>query len=84
MIIPQQSLHLIRETLDCVDVYKVGKLNNYKGLDKLVDWTSFLAEAVKTLRVAQKPFYIKEDLRRAAPSVALSEKEISPDLYAIK
>ncbi len=64
VIEPEESLKLIRASLDVVDEYKIGKLNNYKGLDKTIDWTTFLIEVVDILRKANKPFYIKEDLRK--------------------
>lgn len=84
VIKPDQSLNLIRETLPYVDVYKVGKLNNYKGLDKQVDWTAFLAEAVAILREAGKRFYIKHDLREAAPSIRLYGNEVLPDEHNVR
>jgi len=81
VIEPEESLTLIKETLDCVDEYKIGKLNNHKGMDKAVDWTSFLASVVDVLRGANKPFYIKYDLRQAAPTIKLYGNEMNYDEF---
>lgn len=81
VIEPAESLALIKETLDCVDEYKIGKLNNYKGIDKAIDWTLFLNEVVDVLRDAKKPFYIKHDLRQAAPTVKLYGNEMNYDEF---
>lgn len=84
VIDPVQSLHLMEQSLDFVDVYKVGKLNNYRGLDKLVDWTDFLEKTVSLLRENKKSFYIKHDLRLAAPSVKLYGNEVLPDEHNVQ
>lgn len=83
VIIPEQSLSMMRKTLEVVDVYKVGKLNNYKGIDKKIDWSAFLAESVALLRGAWKEFYIKDDLRKNAPSVALYGDEAMADKHNV-
>jgi DNA repair photolyase len=74
-----ESLHIMEASIDYVDEYRLGKLNNYKGLDKNVDWTSYLTNAVDLLRVNGKPFYVKQDLREAAPEVRLYGSEILMD-----
>lgn len=84
VIAPEQSLNLMRRSLDFVDVYKVGKLNNYKGLDKTINWTDFLEKTVDILRSAGKGFYIKHDLRICAPSVRLYGNECLPDEHNVK
>jgi len=84
VIDPQESIKMIKATLNCCDEYKIGKLNNYKGLDKQIDWTAFLSEVVSILRNAKKQFYIKNDLRKAAPSIELSEYETTADLHCVK
>jgi hypothetical protein len=81
VIEPDESMMLIKTTLPFVDVYKVGKLNNFQGLDKLINWTAFLEDVVKTLRESNKPFYVKHDLRLAAPSVKLFGNEVLPDEF---
>jgi DNA repair photolyase len=84
VIDPQQSLNMIERTLEYVDVYKIGKINNFQGLDKTIDWNDFLSKAVKILRKAKKPFYIKIDLRQAANQVKLFGNECLPDEFSIK
>jgi hypothetical protein len=70
--------------VDCVDVYKIGKLNNYKGLDKQIDWTDFLGKAVGILREAGKEFYVKEDLRRCAHTIELFGDETVADAHTVR
>ena len=83
VIEPAESLRMIESTLHCCDEYKIGKLNNFEGLDKQVDWTAFLKETIVILRKAHKRFYIKNDLRKAALSVELTEDEMMADLYCV-
>ena len=83
VIDPEESLRLISETLHCVDEYKVGKINNFQGIDKTIDWTSFLEKVVEILRNANKPFYIKYDLRQVAPSVKLYGNEVLSDEFNV-
>jgi DNA repair photolyase len=81
VIIPEQSLNLMFQTLKYVDLYKVGKINNFQGLDKTIDWTDFLDKTVNILRTGKKPFYIKKDLREAAPSIKLYGNEVLQDEF---
>lgn len=83
VIIPEQSLNLMQQGLDCIDVYKVGKINNFRGIDKTIDWTAFLQQTIDILRTAGKEFYIKHDLRVAAPSVRLYGNEVLPDEHNV-
>jgi DNA repair photolyase len=83
VIVPEQSLNLMKKGIDFIDVYKVGKLNNYKGLDKTIDWTDFLIKALEILRPAGKSIYIKHDLRNAAPSVRLYGNEVLADEHNV-
>jgi len=83
VIDPVQSLHLIIAALPFVDVFKVGKINNFEGLDKTIDWTAFLLEVVTILRAAGKQFYIKHDLRISAPSIRLYGNEVLPDEHNV-
>lgn len=83
VIVPEQSLNLMEECLGIVDTFKVGKINNYKGLDKSIDWTDFLSRTVDGLREAGASFYIKHDLRIAAPSIKLYGNEILPDEHNV-
>lgn len=69
MIEPFESLRLIEQTLsdDSVDHYKIGKLNNYKGLDRGIDWQGFLSDALAMIRPAKKQIYIKRICGRQRP-----------------
>ena len=78
------ALSTMVHSLPCVDTYKVGKMNNHRTLTGNDDWTWFLREAVRILRGAGKQFYIKEDLRIAAPSVPLKGDEIIADAHCAK
>lgn len=84
VVYPEQSLSLMKQGLDFIDVYKVGKLNNYQGLDKKIDWRSFLISSVDLLRDAGKAFYIKHDLRTSAPDVRLYGNEVLPDEHNVR
>jgi len=77
----RQSLNLMYAGFDFIDLYKVGKLNNYKGLDKKIDWKSFLRETVRILRLNAMRFYIKEDLKIQDPDFVFYPDEIDPDYY---
>jgi DNA repair photolyase len=83
---PSESLRLIERTIDDDSIihYKIGKLNNYKGLDRDVDWRGFLREALAMLRPAGKQIYVKKCLRDLAPDVALSADEIDPERYIVR
>ena len=83
VIEPEESLAMLDLSLriGCVDIYKVGKLNNYQGLDKDVDWSDFLQKCVTSVRAAGKRLYVKKDLRMSAPGVELLPEESRPDLY---
>jgi DNA repair photolyase len=85
VIEPSESLALIKRTLedDSVDVYKIGKLNNYHGLDKNIDWNGFLLAALELLRPKGKRLYVKHDLRVAANQVKLYGGEVLPDEYCV-
>ena len=84
VIKPAQSLNLMKKTLEFIDIYKVGKINNYQGIDKTIDWTYFLNRALHILRGAGKQIYIKHDLRNAAPSVKLYGNEVLSDEHNVK
>lgn len=84
VICPEQSLNLMQMSIDFIDVYKVGKLNNYQGLDRKIDWTDFLNKSVNFLRSANKAFYVKHDLRICAPAVKLYGNECLPDEHNVR
>ena len=79
VIIPEQSLRMLETVADFVDHVKIGKLNNYKGLDSKIDWSSFIFEAVRICREKHLKFYIKKDLQIWNRGVYLSGDEINED-----
>ena len=83
---PEETLKLIERTItdNSVDIYKVGKLNNYRGLDKTIDWTDFLQKALEMIRGAGKRVYVKQDLRIAAHSVRLYGNEVLADDFCVR
>lgn len=81
VIDPVQSFNLIKKSVKYVNVYKIGKINNYKGIDKNIDWSDFLFNCVTFLRDNKKPFYVKHDLRQAAPDVKLYGNEVLHDEF---
>ncbi len=84
VIIPEQSLNMMDKTTDYVDLFKVGKLNNYRGLDKTIDWNKFLKDSCELLRRESKDFYIKHDLREFAKGFKLYGNEINMDEFILK
>lgn len=85
VIIPEQTIQLIKYTAkhNIIDVYKVGKINNYKEMDKYIDWNDFLEKAVELLRGYGKEFYVKEDLVKCAKNVKLSIEEKTADIHNV-
>lgn len=79
VIIPEQSLNLLEMVAGIVDHVKIGKLNNYKGIDKNIDWARFIFEAVRICREHRLPFYIKKDLQIHNKGVYLSGDETNED-----
>jgi DNA repair photolyase len=71
---PLESLKVIAASLPHTDQYKIGKLNHDKTA-KNTDWTKFLKDALSITRPYGKEIYVKADLREAAPSIQLTEKE---------
>ena len=58
---------------------KIGKLNNFKDIEKKINWYSFLKAAVGICREAGLPFYIKKSLSALKQDIYLSENEIEHD-----
>lgn len=83
---PDESLKLIKKTLelDCVDHYKIGKINNYGSADKWQDWGKYLQDCVDLLRPTGKQVYYKFCLRKLAPNIELTDAEKNPDEYIVK
>lgn len=80
-IIPEQSLNLLTQVVPFIDHVKIGKINNFKGIDKKIDWNDFISKAVKILREANMSdrFYIKKDLLEFNKDTYLSANEINQD-----
>lgn len=83
-IIPEQSINLLSKVVNYIDHVKIGKINNYKGLDKSIDWAMYANQAVLLLREngMDKRFYIKEDLRAFCTS-DLYPEERDPDFLSL-
>jgi len=59
-------------------------MNRYPTMTGKDDWPAFLNEVVTMLRGAGKQFYIKEDLRRAAPELTIKGDAIIADAHCAK
>lgn len=46
VIVPSQSLNLLEQVVDFIDHVKIGKVNNYMGLSKQINWTQFIKDSV--------------------------------------
>lgn len=81
VIIPEQSLSMMSNVAPFIDHVKIGKLNNYKGLDKMIDWNDFIEKAVKIMdeNNMRKRFYIKNDLLLHKKDVYLYPEEINSE-----
>lgn len=78
VIEPDESMAMIEKTLqlECVDLYKVGKLNNYKGLDKNIDWKSFLNNCrILFEKHKHSKVYYKKDLMESADEVYYNNQD---------
>ena len=80
-IIPEQTLNLISKISGFVDHIKIGKVNGYNNIDKKIDWTKFLDDAVNLCRKLNIRFYIKEDLRKFNNGTVLFPNEIDMDHF---
>ena len=83
VIIPEQSLNTLSEVAEFINHVKIGKINNYNGIDKNIDWAKFIFESVKLCREKNLPFYIKNDLAIYNKGVYLSGDEINEDFLNI-
>lgn len=63
VIDPAQSLQIIHETKDFVDIFKVGKWNHDSDASK-INWYGFAREAKELLDDYGKTYYIKKDLAK--------------------
>ena len=83
VIIPEQSLHLLEMAAPYLSHCKIGKLNNYNGLDAKIDWAKFIRESVAICRKHNLPFYVKEDLNRWNDGTFLNPEELDQDYLNI-
>lgn len=76
-----QSLTLLAKVASehIVDHVKIGKLNNYLGMDANMDWGRFIMLAVDICRQYSLPFYIKKDLACFNRGTYLSGNELNED-----
>ncbi len=58
----QDTLKIIEDTHEFVDIYMVGKLNYHPHAAE-VDWYEYTIQVVEKLQYLMKNFYIKHDLR---------------------
>lgn len=86
VIDPVQSLELLELAIsqNAISFAKIGKLNNYKGLDKDIDWHDFLVKAVNICRFSDTPFYIKKDLAAFKFAFRLHDHEVDMDYLTMK
>lgn len=79
VIIPEQSLELLRQVAPFIGHVKIGKVNQYKDYDRRIDWQDFICKAVAICRDWSVPFYVKNDLRAFNKEVPLRPEEYDPD-----
>lgn len=76
---PIESLLCLEAVAEFVNHIKVGKINNYNGVDKNIDWNDFLHDVVNICENNDLPFYIKKDLQEYKGGIHLTEDEINQD-----
>ncbi len=63
VIVPRETLEIIKNLYRCVDHWKIGPLNYHK-LPAPVDWLKFRDDVTKLLDSLKADYYLKESLRR--------------------
>lgn len=63
----KQSLEIIRQTYEFVDVFRIGKLNHKSSG---IDWRRFGREAIELCRELQTGYYIKHDLAQRLDGIS--------------
>jgi len=63
IIDPAETLEIIRQTHEFVDLYKVGKWN-HSAQANIINWSKFGRDVIDLLEKLGKSYYIKEDLRK--------------------
>jgi hypothetical protein len=61
VIDPRRSLTMIWNTLECVDLYKLGAWN-YDKRAKEIDWKRYYYHARAMIEKAGKEMFVKQDL----------------------
>lgn len=77
----EQTINLLKMTIDYVDHYKIGKLNHFKTD---INYKKFLYDIVKICRDNNIKFYIKRDLAIYDSDNILNEYEKDQDHLNIK
>jgi hypothetical protein len=83
VVYPEHSLRLLQKAGPFVDHVKIGKLNNYRGLDGKVDWNGFIRKSVQVCRDYDLKFYIKDDLAPFNRDTYLFPEERSADRLSL-
>src|SRR6266498_2174597 len=60
------TIALVKETVEYVDFYKVGKIN-YHRITREIDWRRFTEDVLKVLKDLGRKHYIKKDLQPFLP-----------------
>lgn len=66
VIVPEQSINLIKQTAEFVGFYWLGKINHHPELEAGISWAEYLSQAKAILVAQNKNFGIKWQLDRAA------------------
>lgn len=75
VIDPAQALDLIPMFADCVDVFKIGKMNHNREIEESIDWSTFLVDVLDRLRDTDAAYYIKDDLWAWVPDRMRQQNE---------
>ena len=79
VIMPSQSLNMLKKVAKFINHVKIGKLNNWKYMEQHIDWHGFLYEAIRICRENNLPFYVKKDLAIHKKDIYLHKNEIKQD-----
>lgn len=63
VIDPKQALYIIEQYDYVVDHWKVGKINHFPEIEKIVDWVKFRQDVTALLDSLGASYYLKESLR---------------------
>ena len=79
-----ESLAVLEKSLeyDCIDHYKIGKVDRDFWAEKTPNWEFWLTKSLELLRYANKQVYVKRGIREAAPNIEIFPHEIDADRYA--